>query len=107
MDLACAAEEGVRVEKYVNGETDEDNSYKNDDDVVKDGTDGDVSLGHDRSKKQRSLDVQTVGQEAKLTFEDLQLRFEVIQGLTKSGFLEPSPIQAKAIPPGKFGYGRI
>lgn len=65
-----------------------------------------IPLAHDRTKKERSLDVQATGKEAETSFEDLQLKDRTLAGLKKCGFHVPSPIQLKAIPFGKFGYGK-
>ncbi|CAL8093019.1 unnamed protein product [Orchesella dallaii] len=64
-------------------------------------------LGHDRSKKLRSLDVQITGEEATVKFEDLCLKEPIVRGLKHCRFFEPSPIQLKAIPIGKCGYDLI
>lgn len=64
-----------------------------------------IQLAHDRTKKERSLDVQLTGEERDVTFLELGLRDSTILGLKKCGFKVPSPIQLKAIPLGKFGYG--
>lgn len=40
------------------------------------------------------------------TFESLLLPQNVLSGLKKNGFIKPSPIQLKAIPVGRCGFGK-
>ena len=40
-----------------------------------------------------------------ITFEDLLLSKQVLDGLKNNGYFKPSPIQLKAIPLGKLGLG--
>ena len=56
----------------------------------------------EKKAKERTQDVQL---SEKVTFEDLNLRKAVIDGLRNTGYLQPSPIQLKAIPLGKLGLG--
>ena len=39
------------------------------------------------------------------SFSKFGLKQEILDGLIKSGFRKPSPIQAKAITPGRMGTG--
>jgi len=57
---------------------------------------------HSYELKQRTTDVDT---QQNVTFEDMHLSPPVLLGLTKAGFLKPSPIQLQAIPIGKCGKG--
>ncbi|KAL3314810.1 hypothetical protein Ciccas_006565 [Cichlidogyrus casuarinus] len=50
---------------------------------------------------------QDVEDESNLLFEDLHLKSEVLSGLKGAGFLRPSPIQARSIPPGLLGLDLI
>jgi ATP-dependent RNA helicase DDX20 len=50
----------------------------------------------------RTDDVQS---NEKINFEALLLSDAVLQGLQKAGFERPSPIQLKAIPLGRCGFG--
>jgi len=50
----------------------------------------------------RTDDVQI---DEKITFAGLLLTEPVLQGLKQSGFDRPSPIQIKAIPLGRCGFG--
>lgn len=56
----------------------------------------------EKKAKERTQDVQL---NEKVTFEDLNLRKAVIEGLRNAAYLQPSPIQLKAIPLGKLGLG--
>ncbi|ODM99819.1 putative ATP-dependent RNA helicase DDX20 [Orchesella cincta] len=82
------------------------NIEEEEDDGVKHAT-HEFHLGHDRSKKLRSLDVQTTGEDSTVKFEDLYLREPIVRGLKTCRFFDPSPIQLKAIPIGKCGYDLI
>ena len=57
-----------------------------------------------RSERVRSSDVTST--EA-IEFSELQLSDAVLRGLAEAGFERPSPIQAKAIPLGRFGIDLI
>ena len=50
----------------------------------------------------RTDDVQI---DEKITFAGLLLSEPVLQGLKQAGFAKPSPIQIKAIPLGRCGFG--
>jgi len=50
----------------------------------------------------RTDDVQI---EEKITFANLLLSEPVLHGLKQAGFYRPSPIQIKAIPLGRCGFG--
>lgn len=50
----------------------------------------------------RTDDVQI---DEKITFAGLHLSEPVLQGLKQAGFCRPSPIQIKAIPLGRCGFG--
>jgi len=50
----------------------------------------------------RTDDVQI---DEKITFSGLLLSEPVLQGLKQAGFYRPSPIQIKAIPLGRCGFG--
>ena len=63
-------------------------------------------VAHDISRKARTEDVVTSESRQK-TFSDLLLSPAVLQGLTNSGFLHPSPVQLQAIPPAKIGFDCI
>ena len=63
-------------------------------------------MAHDIERKPRTEDVVTRESRQK-TFSDLLLSPPVLQGLTNSGFLHPSPVQLQAIPPAKIGFDCI
>ena len=63
-------------------------------------------VAHDIERKARTEDVVTQESRQK-TFSDLLLSSPVLQGLTNSGFLHPSPVQLQAIPPAKIGFDCI
>ena len=58
------------------------------------------------ARKQRTEDVVTEESREK-TFADLLLSAPVLQGLTNSGFVRPSPVQLQAIPKTKVGFDCI
>jgi len=62
-------------------------------------------IAHDVDKKDRSSDVRVTGEHQQVDFKGMQLSEEVLKGLTHAGFLYPSPIQHRAIPYGKCGFG--
>lgn len=62
-----------------------------------------TKTAHIFEKKERSEDVKT---SESIQFADLHLSEKVLAGLTKAGYLKPSPIQLKAIPTGKCGVGK-
>lgn len=90
------------IEEYLETEGNVSEKVKPNDSSKKEDT---IPIAHEWGKKERSLDVQMVGKDAKIRFEDLQLKEKTLMGLAKCGFYQPSPIQLKAIPFGKFGYG--
>ncbi|KAB0796234.1 hypothetical protein PPYR_10295 [Photinus pyralis] len=61
-------------------------------------------IAHDINEKVRSADVLTQND---CTFDFLLLSKPVLQALNEAGFYKPSPIQLKAIPPGKCGLDLI
>ena len=65
-------------------------------------------MAHDieDARKQRTEDVVTEESREK-TFADLLLSAPVLQGLTNSGFVRPSPVQLQAIPKTKVGFDCI
>lgn len=50
----------------------------------------------------RSADVEI---ESNVTFEDMMLNADVLTGLSNGGFRKPTPIQLRAIPIGRCGFG--
>jgi ATP-dependent RNA helicase DDX20 len=54
--------------------------------------------------KQRTKDIQQ-DQKEDVSFDDLKLSKQVLDGLRSAGFFKPSPVQLKAIPLGKIGLG--
>lgn len=61
-------------------------------------------LAHDFRDKLRSSDVLLTED---ITFLDLHLNQEVLDGLKKCGFLRPSPVQLKSIPLGRCGFDLV
>lgn len=59
---------------------------------------------HSIKAKERTNDVINT---ENLSFEDLHLPDKIIKGLEEAGFINPSPIQVKAIPIGRFGNDLI
>ena len=59
-------------------------------------------MDHESKDKMRTKDVLL---SESLTFSDLQLSKQVVEGLQVAGFDKPSPIQLKAIPLGRCGLG--
>lgn len=59
-------------------------------------------IGHVFESKERTDDVSN---KQSVTFDELLLSDNVLQGLKLSGFHAPSPIQLKAIPLGRCGLG--
>jgi len=64
------------------------------------------TLAHDLNKKPRSADVIVEGRDSELDFNGLQLTEDVLKGLKNCGFEKPSPIQVRAIPLGRLGFGK-
>ncbi|XP_011864163.1 PREDICTED: uncharacterized protein LOC105560032 [Vollenhovia emeryi] len=61
-------------------------------------------IAHDISKKQRTSDIKIEGN---VTFFQMNLPRNVLDGLMSAGFQKPSPIQLKAIPLGRCGFDLI
>lgn len=61
-------------------------------------------LAHSTEESTRTEDVLI--KEA-TTFDSLLLKEELLKGLKECGFVKPSPIQLKAIPVGRCGFGKI
>lgn len=59
---------------------------------------------HNLKEKERTKDI-TIDEE--FNFNSFLLSDEVLKGLNQSGFVKPSPIQLKAIPLGKCGFGKL
>lgn len=57
---------------------------------------------HDLSKKQRTRDIRI---QENVTFCQMGLSQKISDGLITAGFQLPSPIQLKAIPLGRIGFG--
>lgn len=60
-------------------------------------------IAHDLDTKQRTDDVLTSND---ITFQSLLLPNHLVVGLLKSGFKKPSPVQLKALPVGRCGFGK-
>jgi ATP-dependent RNA helicase DDX20 len=52
--------------------------------------------------KTRTKDIEL---DENISFEDLKLSKQLLDGLKSAGFYKPSPVQLKAIPLGKIGLG--
>ncbi|XP_011176150.1 uncharacterized protein LOC105208090 [Solenopsis invicta] len=61
-------------------------------------------IAHDINKKQRTNDIKI---EENVTFDQMRLPQEILDGLMSAGFNKPSPIQLKAIPLGRCGFDLI
>jgi len=59
-------------------------------------------IAHDINKKQRTSDIKI---EEDVTFFQMGLPRDILDGLMSAGFQKPSPIQLKAIPSGRLGLG--
>lgn len=59
-------------------------------------------IAHDLNKKQRTKDVKI---QEDVIFFQMGLQQDVLDGLIAAGFQRPSPIQLKAIPLGRCGFG--
>ena len=53
-------------------------------------------------EKERTKDIEL---NENVTFDDLMLSIDVLNGLKLANYSKPSPIQLKAIPLGKLGLG--
>ncbi|XP_057373488.1 probable ATP-dependent RNA helicase DDX20 [Daphnia carinata] len=62
------------------------------------------SNAHSFTSKERTEDVDI---QENLTFSDMHLSSQVLKGLTKAGYVKPSPIQLDAIPIGKCGIDMV
>lgn len=60
-------------------------------------------LAHSLLSKERSKDVILT---ENVSFASLILPPEILEGLSACGFEKPSPIQAKALPVGRCGFGK-
>jgi len=65
-----------------------------------------VPVAHELDKKDRSSDVIVEGKDSEHDFYSFHLTAEVLAGLKNCGFDKPSPIQLRAIPLGKLGFGK-
>ena len=63
---------------------------------------GDINDAASSSNKPRTLDIQL---KERITFEEFGLPKPLTDGLKSAGFIQPSPIQLKAIPLGRLGLG--
>lgn len=61
-----------------------------------------IVRAHDRDKQPRTQDVEI---SESVDFGDLLLSKPVLEGLQATGYVKPSPIQLKAIPLAKCGFG--
>lgn len=61
-------------------------------------------LAHNFDEKQRTSDVVI---NADISFAKMMLSDVVLTGLNKNGFLKPSPIQLRAIPLARAGFGNL
>lgn len=59
-------------------------------------------LAHSIADNKRTDDVII---KENITFESLLLPEKILSGLKKNGFMKPSPIQMKAVPVGRCGFG--
>lgn len=59
-------------------------------------------VAHNTDKKPRTVDIKI---EENITFFQMGLSQNVLDGLINAGFQRPSPIQLKAIPIGRCGFG--
>lgn len=60
------------------------------------------AIAHDVKKKPRTKDVKILED---VTFSQMGLSQYILNGLANCGFQSPSPIQLKAIPLGRCGFG--
>lgn len=61
-------------------------------------------MAHRLEEKERTADVLL--NDTNITFKSLLLPEAVFEGLTANGFHKPSPIQLKAVPLGRCGFGK-
>lgn len=57
---------------------------------------------HDTNKKSRTNDIKI---QENVTFLEMGLSENIMDGLSFAGFQKPSPVQLKAIPIGRCGFG--
>lgn len=62
------------------------------------------SVAHNYEEKQRTEDVQV---QENVDFSAMLLSNKILTGLRNCGFKKPSPIQLKAIPMGRCGFGKF
>lgn len=62
-----------------------------------------TTIAHDYDDRTRTTDVKT-GEE--ISFRELMIPDKILNGLEMCGFRKPSPIQLKAIPLGRCGFGK-
>lgn len=62
------------------------------------------TLAHSFTSKERTEDVLTTHQ---VSFNSMVLPAEILKGLEASGFESASPIQVKALPVGRCGFGKL
>lgn len=63
-----------------------------------------MEKAHDITQQKRTLDVLI---EEDIHFRDMLLSDSTLKGLEAAGFKKPSPIQRKAIPLGRCGFGKL
>lgn len=63
-----------------------------------------TKIAHKFEEKERTEDVEI---DENISFDKMMLTDYVIKGLTKNGFINPSPVQLKAIPLGRCGLGKF
>lgn len=61
-------------------------------------------MAHIFAEGERSRDVIS---NENITFESLLLPQKILDGLIADGFVKPSPIQVRAIPVGRCGFGNV
>lgn len=64
------------------------------------------SIAHELGSKPRTRDVLLLEGED-LDFSSMLLPQSILQGLHSAGFMKPSPIQLKAIPLARCGFGNF
>lgn len=64
----------------------------------------DQKIAHDLKEKDRTEDIQI---RENVDFSAMLLSENVLKGLKKCGYQQPSPIQLKAIPLGRCGFGKF
>lgn len=62
-----------------------------------------TKIAHKYDEKERTEDVEI---DENISFDKMMLSDYVLKGLTKNGFINPSPVQLKAIPLGRCGLGK-